>query len=294
MKFIPPMEISSRIMTLIEDADKHLIIVSPYFNIGKWDKMKRCLQKAKERGVTTIFVARKNVNGQQDFSPLTQLGIKPVLIQDLHAKIYLNEKFAIVASQNMIQYSDTNSIDIGYQTETAAEREELEQFIKKNLAIQVPQQAKTISPLTQAKTNSQPEKARIENVLHDDEVETLYQKFLKKFPGYKFVRTATYVFGGQLIPSADIMMSEQYTIKFKKSLPDCDKILKQIAKISFDSFYKYKIDFQTEHNNFYYVKFIPSNFHKYEDIDELAKDYIDLSKRILEKEIFKANLRTFY
>ena len=30
MKFIPPLEISSKIMTLIEEAEKEIILVSPY------------------------------------------------------------------------------------------------------------------------------------------------------------------------------------------------------------------------------------------------------------------------
>jgi phosphatidylserine/phosphatidylglycerophosphate/cardiolipin synthase-like enzyme len=33
MKFIPIMEISSQIMTLIEEAEKEIIIVSPYVDI---------------------------------------------------------------------------------------------------------------------------------------------------------------------------------------------------------------------------------------------------------------------
>ena len=33
MKFIPPLEISSKIMTLIEEANQELVLVSPYVNI---------------------------------------------------------------------------------------------------------------------------------------------------------------------------------------------------------------------------------------------------------------------
>ena len=38
MKFIPPLEIASKIMTLITEADKELILVSPYVKINEWEK----------------------------------------------------------------------------------------------------------------------------------------------------------------------------------------------------------------------------------------------------------------
>lgn len=53
MKFIPPLEITSKIMSLIEEAQKEIIIVSPYVNIQKWGKMKSCIERAIERGVAT-------------------------------------------------------------------------------------------------------------------------------------------------------------------------------------------------------------------------------------------------
>ena len=87
MIFIPPLEIASKIMTLIQDADKEVIIVSPYVDLSKWDKMRKCLQKAVERGLKITFIARRNA--KQDLSFLTSIGIHPILIDDLHAKFIL-------------------------------------------------------------------------------------------------------------------------------------------------------------------------------------------------------------
>lgn len=39
MKLIKPAEISAKIMTLIDEADKQLIVVSPYNNISGWNKL---------------------------------------------------------------------------------------------------------------------------------------------------------------------------------------------------------------------------------------------------------------
>ena len=44
-------EIASKIMTLIVEAEKELILVSPYVKINDWDKMKKSLLKAVNKGV---------------------------------------------------------------------------------------------------------------------------------------------------------------------------------------------------------------------------------------------------
>ncbi|AXO79980.1 hypothetical protein DZC78_06125 [Olleya aquimaris] len=114
MKFIPPLEIASKIMTLIEESDKELILVSPYVELSNWNKMKKCIDRAIKRGVKIIFVARKNA--KQNLSFLKQSGIKLIFVNDLHAKLYINDSYGIVTSQNIVYYSDINSIDIAYRT----------------------------------------------------------------------------------------------------------------------------------------------------------------------------------
>ena len=125
------MEISGQIMTLIEDAEKQLIIVSPYVEIKNWDKLKRCLKNAVARDVEITFYVRENA--KQDLEPLRQFSSKIILIKDLHAKIYLNDSYGIVSSQNLYQYSDINSIDFAYSTETELERNQLVKLIDKYL-----------------------------------------------------------------------------------------------------------------------------------------------------------------
>ena len=48
-----------------------------------------------------------------------------ILINDLHAKLYLNENYGILTSQNIVYYSDINSIDIAHQTENNSEKKSL-------------------------------------------------------------------------------------------------------------------------------------------------------------------------
>ncbi|MBX0333428.1 hypothetical protein K3G39_09275 [Pontibacter sp. HSC-14F20] len=154
MKFIPPLEIASKIMTLIEDANEYLVVVSPYVNLKNWEKMKLRLRRAKERGVRIEFYIRQNAD--MDLMQFTELGITPIRIQDLHAKLYYNEEYAIVTSQNMIKYSDENSIDIGYVTETKEEIQQLVNFTERNLKTYAPHSSPTEKPIQEsAPTNEQ-------------------------------------------------------------------------------------------------------------------------------------------
>jgi len=104
MKIIPYLEISSQIMTLIDSTSKELFIVSPFVSIDKWDKMKNCLLRAKERNVKIWFYVRKN--GNHNLSFLYRIGINPIFIENLHAKLYVNDRYGIVTSQNLYEYSD--------------------------------------------------------------------------------------------------------------------------------------------------------------------------------------------
>ena len=127
MKLIKPAEISSKIMTLIDEADESLLIVSPYNDLEKWDKIIKHFERAMQRGITMSYYARKGVIHKG----LNLLKIKPILIKDLHAKIYMNEKYAIVASMNLVRYSDVQSLDIGYMVTEDSELADLRDYVKR-------------------------------------------------------------------------------------------------------------------------------------------------------------------
>jgi len=132
MKIIPYLEISSKITTLIDSAEKELFIVSPFVNIDKWEKMKDCLSRARNKNVKIWFYVRKNAeHNNYSLRYLYEIGINPIFIENLHAKLYVNERYGIVSSLNLYYYSDIKSIDIGYQTENTEERTELIDFIDK-------------------------------------------------------------------------------------------------------------------------------------------------------------------
>lgn len=291
MKFIPPLEISSKIMTLIEEAEKELILVSPYVEVSKWDKMKKCLDRAIKRGVNLTFIARKNA--KQDLSPLEVLNIKPILINDLHAKVYINEKYGIVTSQNIVNYSDINSIDIAYQTENNKERAELIDFVNKYITT-VKSIEEKIKPIER---NIKPIGGnivhRIEKQNYDDkkqfkdyEVEKVYKSFVKNFQNSYFKRTATYVFCDDLLPFADVMIDTRYLIKISKNRTDCELIFKKVEEINFNNHHKFKIELLITHKSFYYLDFIPIGSIQ---LDKLILDYINITNSILKSDVIKVH-----
>lgn len=125
MKLIKPAEIAAKIMTLIDEAEKELVIVSPYNKIVGWTKLINRIKKAQLQGVDISWYTRKNNVDSNNIEEVRSIGIEPVLVDDLHAKIYMNEEHAIFTSMNMSKTSDEKSIDLGYITEDKTEYDEL-------------------------------------------------------------------------------------------------------------------------------------------------------------------------
>ncbi len=133
MEIIKPSEISGKIMSLIEDANKFVVIVSPYYNLNKWDKLIKKIDAAKKRNIEfTFFVREPESNSDyQCILEVKKIGFTPIEIERLHAKIYLNESEAIISSMNLNFSSDSNSLDIAVKTESQKEYQEVFKFYEK-------------------------------------------------------------------------------------------------------------------------------------------------------------------
>jgi hypothetical protein len=133
MQVIKPKQISGEIMTLFEDANEKVIIISPYYKIEKWYKLRNCFDDLRRRKVDVEFYVRENE--WESINELKAVGFNPISIPNLHTKLYLNEKYAIVSSMNLLLSSDTNSLDIALKTETEVEYEQLFQYYTRYIKI---------------------------------------------------------------------------------------------------------------------------------------------------------------
>ncbi|MCU7550401.1 hypothetical protein OCK74_14870 [Chitinophagaceae bacterium LB-8] len=144
MQLIKPKQISGEIMTLFDDADKKVIIVSPYYKVEKWYKLRNCFDDLKRRNIEVEFYVRENE--WESINELKAIGFAPISIPNLHTKLYLNEKYAIVSSMNLLLSSDNNSLDIALKTETEAEYEQLYQYYTRYIKATPTQKREFVRP----------------------------------------------------------------------------------------------------------------------------------------------------
>ncbi|MDG1434036.1 MAG: phospholipase D-like domain-containing protein [Saprospiraceae bacterium] len=133
MKIIPPYQITSEILNTINQAEKYIVLVSPYVNFTNWDRIKQDLINAMKRGVKVEFFTRFDSNNSQSWEQIELLGIQPKLIKNLHAKLYYSEKSAIVTSMNLLTSSNLNAIEFGSIYHTEEELKELKSYVRQFL-----------------------------------------------------------------------------------------------------------------------------------------------------------------
>jgi hypothetical protein len=121
MELIRPSEVTAKIISLIEDSQKQLIIVSPYNNLLDWPKLVKQIKSAKKRGVEISYYARNYA----EHKGLDLADISPILIDNLHAKLYINEEYAILSSMNLVKASDDHSVDFALKTQDRSEYEQV-------------------------------------------------------------------------------------------------------------------------------------------------------------------------
>jgi hypothetical protein len=129
MKILPPHKIAGEISDVIYAAREYLIIASPYVDFNYWKRIQNELITAKNRGVHISFYVRNDSNNAKSWEQVESLGIRPILIDNLHAKFYLNERMGVISSMNLLSSSQSNSIEIGCKLESEAELEELKKFV---------------------------------------------------------------------------------------------------------------------------------------------------------------------
>jgi hypothetical protein len=275
MIFIPPMEIATRIMTLIDNANTELILVSPYISIDNWQKFKKCIQRAIDRGVNITIYARENAN--QNLQTIISFNVNLYLVKDLHAKIYLNDKYAIASSQNLIQYSDDNSIDFGYSTETEEERAQLLNLIKQYLIVSKPikkETKKITTPNTKpaAVTNAHPQ------IIKEFDIKMIYNTFSEKFDNVRMNGDETYLYCTNFFRFGDLMIQEGFEIRFKYMQGDYNPIIENIENLDL-SIYNYRYEKKIRMNGLRIGSYmlIPLNV---TDNQKLIYDYVFMANKI--------------
>lgn len=116
-KFLDGSGVQSAITDIIKNAERRLLIVSPYLKIST--QTKHYLKSIDKKSVPTVIIFRtgesgkKNIN-EDDLGFFKELShLKYGQCENLHSKCYLNEKEGLITSMNLHEYSQTHNWEMG-------------------------------------------------------------------------------------------------------------------------------------------------------------------------------------
>jgi hypothetical protein len=130
---------------MLDESDQWVILVSPYMKISKWYKFLNKVKELKTRNILAEIYVRNDPDNKATYRDLDQLALQYKKIPHLHSKLYLNERYGIVTSMNLLLSSEINSLEIGYATETWAEYNDLLDFYHRYIHIGEPVHCDTIT-----------------------------------------------------------------------------------------------------------------------------------------------------
>lgn len=126
MKYVNPNEVAGKILSIVAEAQDRLVIVSPYNKFRGWSRFERAIQDVLDRGVSVAFYTRADDDSGNEY--LKEVGIEPILVPNLHAKVYFNERRGLITSMNLLKSSVDTSIEVGAETECDTDLAALVEF----------------------------------------------------------------------------------------------------------------------------------------------------------------------
>lgn len=104
MRILKPSENIASIISMIEQANKFVVIVSPYSYLEGWDKLKNAINEAADKGVEVSYYVRQG----EGLKGLEGLNVSIHEVPMLHAKMFFSERKAIIGSLHLINNQDIN------------------------------------------------------------------------------------------------------------------------------------------------------------------------------------------
>ena len=104
MKFVEIKENLNVITALVENAEKTIIIVSPFNEFAGWDKLRNAIDNATERGVEVNYYVREG----EGYNGIEGLKVNLFEVPNLHAKMFSSEKETLISSGNLTSRPDIN------------------------------------------------------------------------------------------------------------------------------------------------------------------------------------------
>lgn len=111
-KFLTTTSISYLLEEIIKKSKKNLILVSPYLKLNA--RIKEMLLSKMDSGVTVRVVYGKKEMAESELSWFAEYpDIRLFYSDNLHAKCYMTDSYAIVSSLNLYEFSQVNNNEMG-------------------------------------------------------------------------------------------------------------------------------------------------------------------------------------
>lgn len=104
MKIVNIEENLSSIISLIKNAEKFVVIVSPFNDFAGWDNLRNVIDSASQRGVEVNYYVREG----EGYTGIERLVVNLWEVPLLHAKMFFSEKEALISSGNLTSRPDIN------------------------------------------------------------------------------------------------------------------------------------------------------------------------------------------
>ena len=124
VEFLADWQIGDALLRIIAEARQRLTLASPYNR--HWGHLKREVAAAQQRGVAVTIYYRADEPGPGD----DYEGVTATAVRMLHAKIYANERVALVSTMNLVESSAMYSRDVGMLVRDAKLRKEIDGYLE--------------------------------------------------------------------------------------------------------------------------------------------------------------------
>jgi hypothetical protein len=104
--------INYEITEICDGSRRHLVIISPFLKVN--EKLKKVIESAVRRGVKFTIIYGKRELDKKTLDWLKGLPYCNIgFLDNLHAKVVLNEEAAVMSSMNLYEYSQVNNHELG-------------------------------------------------------------------------------------------------------------------------------------------------------------------------------------
>lgn len=106
--FLTTLDTSSQIEKVIQQSQRRLTLITPYLKLNRilLDR----LREADQRGIELHLVYGKSELREEELAKLREFKrLKLYFLEHLHAKCYANERYVIISSMNLYEFSEKNN-----------------------------------------------------------------------------------------------------------------------------------------------------------------------------------------